>query len=187
MSTNPSSFRLPFTLPEDVHPAVVQAIRYLYNGYTNHEQAFKALNSKVDATTATATTASTTATATATQVATIAPMVQAQATSNAQTPAAGGVNDQTGNTSYILQQSDYGGLVIFNSASPIAVSANIGVQKPFFTKIWNNGSGTITVTVTDPGGTPTGSTINGSSTATIAPGVTKNVYANSADINWSAA
>lgn len=185
MSTNPPSLRLPFTLPEDVHPAVVQAIRYLFNGYTNHEQAFKALNAKVTETQTTATAASTTATATATQVATIAPMVAA--TSNAQTPPAGGVNDQTGNTAYILQQGDYGGLVIFNSASAIAVSANIGVTKPFFTKIWNNGAGTITVTVADPGGTPTGSTINGTSTITIAPGVTKSVYANSSDLNWSAA
>lgn len=162
-------------------------MRLLFNALTDHDQAITSLKAQLTATNATATTASTTATATATQVAAIAPVVQAQANSNAQTPPAGGVNDQTGNTSYILQQSDYGGLVIFNSVSPIAVSANIGVQKPYFTKIWNNGSGTITVTVTDPGGTPTGSTINGTSTITIAAGVTTSVYANSADLNWSAA
>ena len=181
---NPPSFRLPFTLGPDVHPEVAAAIRYLYNGFTNHEQAFIAVKSQLDATQSTATTAATTATAVQ---ATVTAAATPKANANAATPPAGGVNDQTGATSYILQQSDYGGLVIFNSASPISVTANTGVTKPFFTKIWNNGSGTITVTVGDYGGNPTGDKINGASSITIAAGVTKSVYANSADINWSAA
>src|ERR1700685_3042080 len=116
MANIPPSFRLPFNLPDDVHPAVRDGMRLLFNALTDHDQAITSLKTQLDATQTTATTAATTATATATQVAAIAPVVAA--TANAQTPAPGGVNDQTGQTSYILQQSDYGGLVIFNSASP---------------------------------------------------------------------
>ena len=179
MSTPSPSFRLPVNFPSDVHPAVKDAFRLVFQALNDHEQAFVAVNSKI-ATPAATTTAPTVTTPTVT-VSTTGPQVP-----SSQAVPVGGVNDQTGATSYILQQSDYGGLVIMNSGSPVAVTANANVTKPFFTKIWNNGSGTITVTVGDPGGTPTGQTINGSASITIGAGVTKSVYLNSADFNWSA-
>ena len=160
MSTNPPSFRLPFTLPDDVHPAVKDAFRVLFNGLSDHEQAFVALNAKVNAL---PTTTATSTTTTVTHPAVI-----------------GGVNDQSSQTSYQLQQSDYGGLVILNSSLPIAVTTNQGVTKPWFTTLTNNGSGLVTIT-------PDTGTINGAASITLAGGSTIRVFANSADFNWSAA
>ena len=179
MSTPSPSFRLPVNFPSDVHPAVKDAFRLVFQALNDHEQAFVAVNSKI-ATPAATTTTPTVTTPTVT-VSTTGPQVP-----SSQAVQPGSVNDQSGATSYILQQSDYGSLVKMSSSSPIALSANAGVSSPFYTKVWNNGSSTITVTVTDPGGTPTGQTINGAASITIAAGTTKDIRLNTTDPNWSA-
>jgi hypothetical protein len=161
MSTNPPSFRLPFTLPDDVHPAVKDAIRLLFQGQVNHEQAFKVLNDKVNAL-PTAASLSTTTNTTQAQV-------------------IGGVNDQSSQASYQMQQSDYGGLVIINNgASAAAVTTNSAVKNLWYSTIVNKGSASVTLT-------PDQGTINGGASVTIAAGAKITLYKNSADVNWSAA
>jgi hypothetical protein len=133
MSTNLTSFRLPFTMSKDIHPDVVAACRYLFNGNVDLNQAIVALNSKVEANT-TAIAAVPTATTTTT-------------TSGGSTGgSAGSVNDQTGNTSYILQQSDFGGIIVINTASAFALTLNSSVTTPFYCVIENFGTGTVTLT-----------------------------------------
>ncbi len=51
MANQPTSFRLPFTLPEDVHPAVKDALRLTYQGVVDLNQAIRALVPKVNANT----------------------------------------------------------------------------------------------------------------------------------------
>lgn len=73
-----------------------------------------------------------------------------------------GVNAQVG-TSYAIAANDYGQLVTFNNASPVAVSLSqaIGSFFPFSTYVKNLGAGLVTFT-------PTTSTINGAATFTLA-------------------
>src|SRR6185312_15232068 len=66
----------------------------------------------------------------------------------------GTVNDQTGQTSYTTQSQDAGALLILNDASPVAVSLNSAVSKPFALFISNFGTGLTTLT-------PTSGTVNG--------------------------
>lgn len=42
-TNNPSSFRLPFALGEDVHPDVKTAVRYTFTALTDHSNAIAAL------------------------------------------------------------------------------------------------------------------------------------------------
>ena len=63
----------------------------------------------------------------------------------------GTVNNQTGATSYTTLQSDYGAFILFNDASPIAVSlsglsTSPAVALPWFTSMINSGTGTVTIT-----------------------------------------
>jgi hypothetical protein len=79
-------------------------------------------------------------------------------------PQLGFVNLQTGVTSYTVQQSDGGGEIVLNDASPIAVTLNNAViQVPWFSIISNQGSGTATIT-------PTLGTINGLASLTLPGG-----------------
>lgn len=67
----------------------------------------------------------------------------------------GAVNDQTGETSYATQQSDYGALIPLDDSSAIAVTLTAGpvIQTPWYVTFLNLGSGTATLT-------PTSGTIN---------------------------
>lgn len=152
---NPPSFRFPFEISGKVHPEVEKAIRWAFNGLTNHEQAFAALNTKVNAATPTTSTVSTPATATTTAE---------NVTINEPGTVTGGVvNNQTGVTSYIIQQSDNAGLVVLNDASPIALSLVTALTVPFYTTITNAGSSTATLT-------PTTGQVNNNATLTV-PGM----------------
>jgi hypothetical protein len=72
----------------------------------------------------------------------------------------GGVNNQTGNTTYTTQGSDGGIVLIFNDASPVAVTLNVGVPVPWFVFTTNLGAGLVTFT-------PQSGTINGGATFTL--------------------
>jgi hypothetical protein len=65
------------------------------------------------------------------------------------------VNDETGNTTYTTQSTDNGSLLIFNDASPVAVTLNSGIVTPYYFFATNFGAGTATLS-------PTTGTINGS-------------------------
>ncbi len=66
----------------------------------------------------------------------------------------GKVNNETGSTSYTVQNSDNGIMLIVDDASPVSVSLNSVVLTPYFLFITNFGAGTATLT-------PTSGTING--------------------------
>jgi len=136
MSANqPTSFRFPFALPEDVHSGVKDALRLTYQGVKDANDAIRALNTKVN--TIQSVPAATT-TPTTTQA--------AGGGGGGTSPSLGGVNDQTGNTAYTLQQSDFGGIVVLNTASPFALTLNSGITSPFYCVIENFGTGLATLT-----------------------------------------
>lgn len=136
MSANqPTSFRLPFALPEDVHPAVRLALRYTFSGLKDVNDAIVNLMPKVNSQAASITTINNT--------------IPSLSSGGSSTPSTlGKVNDQTGNVTYILQQSDFGALVILNTASPFALSLNSSITVPFLCVLENFGTGLATLTPT---------------------------------------
>jgi hypothetical protein len=137
---NAPSTRFPFNITGKVEPEVENAIRWTFNGFTNHEQAFDALNTKVNSLATTVSTATSTVTTVTSSVTAF--------------PGIGTVSDQSGLTTYTPQISDNGALVIFNDASPVAVTLNSLLSSPYFFFTTNYGAGTATFT-------PTSGTING--------------------------
>jgi hypothetical protein len=66
----------------------------------------------------------------------------------------GVVNDQAGVTAYTTMPSDNGALIVFDDASPVAVTLGISASTPWFCWIANLGAGTATLT-------PASGTVNG--------------------------
>ena len=65
-------------------------------------------------------------------------------------PDLGTVDDQTGETSYTLQDQDNGALLVLNDAGAVAVSLNPVLVNPFIVIVMNMGTGTVTFTATAP-------------------------------------
>ena len=137
---NPPTFRYPFASEISDQPIGVQnAHRAAFQGIQDLQQAVGALNTKM--------TSSTSSSSGTTVI---------NETSFAQTVIAastviGTVNNQTGVTSYSTQQSDYGAFLIFNDASPVAVSLSTlstspAISLPWFASFINSGTGTVTLT-----------------------------------------
>lgn len=57
----------------------------------------------------------------------------------------GGVNDQTGQTAYTLQNTDNGIFLLLGDASPVTVTLNSAVTTPFFCFMTNYGSASVTL------------------------------------------
>ena len=74
-----------------------------------------------------------------------------------------GVNEQS-SVSYTVQNTDYGGYIVFSTSSAITVTLNQAVGTNFTTTIVNIGTGAITLS---PNG---GLTVNGASSLTLASG-----------------
>lgn len=145
MSTNPTSFRLPFVLPAEteeakVHPQVASAIRYLFEGLTDVSQAIPALNEKV--------TGNAAAVATVTKTVSTIGNVAGTPVTPQPSQQSGAVNAQPNLTphAYTTAQSDFGGLILVNDASAFALTLNSGVGLPWYTFVYNIGAGTVTAT-----------------------------------------
>src|SRR5271154_5938363 len=140
MAVNPPTFRYPFEAEIAGLPAGVQnAHRAAFQGLQDLNQAVSALNTKIGTTTSSA------AATTTENVTSFSEMVIAAST------VIGTVNNQTGVTSYTTLQSDYGAFILFNDASPIAVSlsglsTSPAVALPWFASMINSGTGTVTIT-----------------------------------------
>ena len=85
---------------------------------------------------------------------------------------ASGVNIQGDATDYVVQATDYQGLIVFDTGSPVAVTLNYAVGSNFTTTILNIGSGAITLTPIAP---PPDSvsplyTVNGATSLTLPSG-----------------
>ena len=129
MSSNPlkPSFRYPSALPAGVaHDSVVKAIQNNVNGLVDVNQAIVAIQSKIDSLKVGGT--STVATSGGSSSIVI---------NGSSFAGQGGVNDQTGVTTYALVAHDNGILLILNDASPVAVSLNSGLATPYYLFITN--------------------------------------------------
>jgi hypothetical protein len=158
MSLTPS-FRLPVSIPEGVvHSSVKDAIEDHDNAILDLQQAIPALKNQI---TALGTPPASTSTGTSTTTA-----VSTQNVTNV-TVGGGPVNNQTGVTAYTTAQSDNGALVIFNDASPVAVTLNNSVTLPWYFVIANYGAGTVTLT-------PQQGTLTGS--VTVPTGYAQSIY-----------
>lgn len=165
MSTNPPSFRLPYVLPEDpdskgVHPQIAAAIRYAFAGILDLQNANKVNVGKIAAKSTTTTVQTTTA-------------VSGGGGGGSTPTTIGDVNEQSG-TSYTSQSSDFGALVLVDSASAFAYTLNSGLTVPYYFVVYNFGAGTITFT-------PTTGTVNGAATATMLTGQVGLVFYDGAD------
>src|SRR5271167_3090665 len=137
---NPPTFRYPFISEIADQPIGAQnAHRAAFQGIQDLQQAVTALNTKVGtATTSTPTTTTETVNSFSQTVIAASTVI-------------GTVNNQTGVTSYITLQSDYGAFILLNDASPIAVSlsglsTSPAVALPWYTSMINSGTGTVTIT-----------------------------------------
>lgn len=89
-----------------------------------------------------------------------------------------GVTPQTSATSYTFQDTDYQGVVLFNTSSAIAVTLNSNVKQNFVASVFNVSTGIITLTTSD------GSSINGSGNSlALASGAGASVFF--ADREWT--
>jgi hypothetical protein len=82
------------------------------------------------------------------------------------------VNVQSGAVAYTIQSTDFQGLILFNTASPVAVTLHYAVGTNFTATILNIGSGAITLTPDKPP-TDSGSalyTVNGATSLTLPSG-----------------
>lgn len=177
-ANQPSSFRFPFTLDKSVHPTVHTAVRYVFNGILDAQNAITSLNTKLG----------NAVTDLTNQIKGIA------ATPTPTTKPTGGVNDVTGatgasaraGTTYTTRASDHQGLIV---ASGGTVTLNSGVPRPYVTRIVNTG-GSATIVTPDQQRTndATGiQSINGNQTYTLQPGQAQNFYFNTLNSDWTAA
>jgi hypothetical protein len=108
-------------------------------------------------------------------IGTSSPNTGASANTNSAYAAGGfasGVNVQGTTTSYVIQNTDYQGLVLFTTSSAVAVTLHYALGENFTTTILNTGTGAITLTPDIPpadSGT-TLYTVNGATSLTLASG-----------------
>jgi len=132
---------------------VADAMRTVFNGLTNHEQAFAAIPSTVKTAAAAAATSA-------------VENIQSQSTSGVTSfntltgaviffPGLGTVNDQLGSVAYRTQQSDAGAKIIAGDSSPVTVTLNASVTAPWFAFIGNDSSATVALS-TDSSATISG-------------------------------
>ncbi len=163
MSTlNPTSFRYPFELKnlEKSDPEATQAHRYAFQGLTDLNNAIVALKKQGGTTPTAGTTTVITENAAG---GTPGPPGPPGAPGSGAPPGLGGINNQTGNASYVTQSTDNGILLIFSNAAGTAVTLNSGVTIPYFFFTSNLGStGTATLT-------PSSGLINGGANFPLLP------------------
>lgn len=114
-------------------------IRNLWNVISDVQDAVPLLKAQIDAKTTTGT-ASSSSSSTTTSTASETIINQAGGVTG------GVVNNQTGVTTYTIQQSDNAGFIILDDASPIAVTLNAALTIPYFLWISNYGAGSATLT-----------------------------------------
>lgn len=135
MSSLPPSFRLPFTFSEAVPEEIKNACRLLFQGLLNHDQAIVGLKGQGVGPT--------------TPVTTVTPMVSGGGGGSSAPSTIGTVNLQPNppaSTAYTTAQSDFGGLIVVNSAVAFAYTLDSGLTTPFYVCVFNIGAGAVTAT-----------------------------------------
>jgi hypothetical protein len=129
---------MPFTLPDDVHPDVRNAVTQQMKSIVDLNQAIVALKTQVDAKTQVITKVTTTSSSGGTpSPPTPFPF-----------PGLGGINDQTGNTTYTVASTDNGIFMIFGAGSAVTLTLNSALGTPYFFFATNFGSSTVTMSPT---------------------------------------
>ena len=161
------SFRYPAEIPDSAaHPQVKATLQSHTQSLVDLNQAVVSLKAQMGT--------STPATATA--------AVSGGSTGSTQTVvnntvSGGPVNDQSNVASYTTTQSDSGALLVFNSATAVAVTLNFGVTVPWYCFVTNQGAGVVTMM-------PQQGTINGAASQTVAMGYFSIVFFDGNDF-WS--
>jgi hypothetical protein len=167
VSTNPTSFRMPFqTQIANLPPEHQLMIRTIFNQLDDHLNAISVLKSQIESNKSAIASTSTIVNNISSASETVSEQVVPETI--------GFVNDQTGNTSYTTNQTDYGNIIILDDASPIAVTLSTtgsvpGIILPFFCAFLNLGAGTATLT-------PDAGNINNTTSETLADGQFAIVY-----------
>jgi hypothetical protein len=165
-----------FTPPISDNPTPQQVALYLRQLYliTNqHDQAIIKVNDKIPTTTTTVTTTTSSSSSIVAGVSTF----NTASGDIAFFPNLGQVNDQSGTVAYTIRSTDDGQMILLNDASPIAVTLDSTITIPWYTVLFNQGSGTATMT-------PTAGTVNGGATLDIPSGGFSIIYFNGT--NWFA-
>jgi hypothetical protein len=163
MSTPPIRYSGPVISP-DVPWETRRHLQLLYQKLGNHTQAFQQVSNQISGLKKGSTTTT---------------VVEGGGGSSPVTPSSsfigqGLINDQTGATAYATQPSDNGILLIFNDASPVAVTLTTD-SAPFYLIIANFGAGTATLT-------PSTGTINGGASLSLLQNQT--LYVSCDSTNW---
>jgi hypothetical protein len=148
MATNPTFQRY---IPKLDDPQADQAFQLAFKGLKDLNDAIAAIHSRT--------------TNAETNITTITQQVSS-GTSTGGTTLPVNVNQQVAD--YALQNSDFGGLVVFSDAGPYTLTLNPGVTRPFYSSILNLSAADLTVV---PGTIPDGtaSVINGGLTTVTIP------------------
>ncbi len=172
---NPPSFRLAFESQiATLSPEVQRVHRTTLNAITDLQSAIpelmKQLDTKVSKSTTSTPTTATGSNAPATKASVSAAISAAISglTSTFRELLPGGVNLQAGVTAYQTVQTDYGALLVFNDASPVALTMAVtaslpGITLPWYCAVLNEGAGTVTIT-------PVSGQINGGATVDVHTG-----------------
>jgi hypothetical protein len=141
MATTPTNSRFPFEPHiSKLEPQVQYVIRNLWNSLSDVQGAVPILKSQINDNKSTISTVSKTVN---NNIST-----QNVTTSSSTYPTSGFVNNQTGVTSYSILPSDNSSFLIFNDASPVALTLTTGpsIQLPYYFFIFNEGMGVVTAT-----------------------------------------
>ena len=144
MSSSTTTSRFPFESQISEMPAQHQyVIRNLWNAISDVQSAVPVLKSSIDSKAS-----STSGTSTTTNVTTSTETVVTNSSSSSGSVTEGAVNNQSGVTSYTIQQSDNAGFVILNDSAAIAVTLDSALTIPYYLWIVNYGTSIATLTPT---------------------------------------
>lgn len=141
MATTPTNSRFPFEPHiSKLEPQVQYVIRNLWNSLSDVQGAVPILKSQINDNKSTISTVSKTVN---NNIST-----QNVTTSSSTSPTSGFVNKQTGVTSYSILPSDNSSFLVFNDASPVALTLNTdpSIQLPYYFWIYNENTGIVTAT-----------------------------------------
>lgn len=135
---------------KSIDPKVTRHLQETYQAINDHDQAIGLLKTQLDDVVAGKTVIKQTTTVTSSTTTSGVTSFNAATGAITYFPNLGSKDDQSGNTTYTLQQSDSGAVVIFSDASAVAVALNPAITTPFFCIVVNWGVGTVTFTPTSP-------------------------------------
>ena len=137
-------------IDKGIDPKLTVHLQRIYPALNDHDEAIGLLKTQLESVIAGTTVIKQTTTTTSTTSTSGVTSFNSETGAVTYFPYLGTKNDQTGQVTYQLQQSDDGVFLILNDASPIAIDLNSAITTPFFCFIINWGTGTATLTPETP-------------------------------------